>query len=392
VEANLSVKVGIFSANAVYKDFILWMYFVLPFVAALTGPANAQSYPEYDGLYFRMNDGSFIELPVVGNVDATAVVTLTSEPGLHPAQWLWHADQFSNVPVVDLANAQGLVIVGRGFRDLRWTTFNSFNDRYRDFISNPNSTIEFKDYIPEQVRSTDLNLVVSRNYIYRGNCGLDETVVKVRRVSEFVTELLTDGYAWPSSQNFSAADVRDKGCSWQPMPAQVIEVVVDGQYYAFKPKAAQEYSDLDSNANEDKGEAVTSASDSKVTAGAEGSVEANPDTYLAFQSPTGNIHCSIHQFGGGTQARCTMQEFTSVLGDWPNGCEGLYREFSVGDLGEGSLSCSDANLVDRDNSVLTYGESVSLAGVSCVSAKTGMTCTNTDRHGFSIAKVRQSIY
>jgi hypothetical protein len=392
MEVNLSATIAEGCSEFSGKSFLRRIFGAISLLLVLAGLARAQSYPEFDGVYFKMNDGSFVELPIVGNVDATAVVTLTSEPGLHPSQWLWHADQYSNVPLVDLESAQSIVVVGSDFRDLRWTPFNSFNDRYHDFISDPKSTIEFEDYVPERIRSTDLSFVANGNYIYRGNCGLDETSVKVRRVSDFVTELLPDGYRWPSAQNFSMASLRDRGCNWQPIPAQVVEVVVDGRFYAFKPKAGQEFSDLNHSANTDQGEVASLASDSEATASVEGAVEASPDTYIAFQSPTGNIHCSIHEFGGETQARCTLQEFIPTLGDWPSGCAGLNREFSVTDLGEGSLSCSDANLVNGGNSVLTYGESISLAGVSCVSAKTGMTCTNAEGHGFSVAKAQQSIY
>ena len=39
-----------------------------------------------------------------------------------------------------------------------------------------------------------------------------------------------------------------------------------------------------------------------------------------------------------------------------------------------------------------YGEAVSLGGISCVSAKTGMTCTNAEGHGFSVAKAKQKLF
>ncbi|MES2916214.1 MAG: DUF6636 domain-containing protein [Pseudomonadota bacterium] len=46
----------------------------------------------------------------------------------------------------------------------------------------------------------------------------------------------------------------------------------------------------------------------------------------------------------------------------------------------------------RGNPVLPYGEAVSLGGISCVSARTGMTCTNRDGHGFSVAKAIQKLF
>ena len=48
--------------------------------------------------------------------------------------------------------------------------------------------------------------------------------------------------------------------------------------------------------------------------------------------------------------------------------------------------------MDPRNPVLDYGQAVSLGGISCVSAKTGMTCTNAAGHGFSVAKARQKLF
>ena len=236
MECNLSFTIAAGCADLSSRSFLKRILLVLSLLPIFASVARAQTYPEFDGVYFKMNDESFAELPLVGNVDATAVVTLTSEPGLHPAEWLWHPEQYANVPVVDLDKAQTIIVVGSSFRKFRYVPFNSFNDQYRDFISDPRSTVEFKDYVPNQIRSTDLSLVVSQNFMVRGSCGLDETVIRVRRISDFITELQlqSDGYSWPSRQNFRL----NSGCESQPTPAQVIEVVVDGKYYAFRPKAS----------------------------------------------------------------------------------------------------------------------------------------------------------
>ena len=116
------------------------------------------------------------------------------------------------------------------------------------------------------------------------------------------------------------------------------------------------------------------------------------DEYIAFQSPTGNIHCALHEYGGTTEARCVMREYQSSFRSWPPGCEGLNREFAVWDFRDGQLSCSDASLTQDTNPVLPYGNAVSLGGISCVSAKTGMTCTNADGHGFSVARAKQRLF
>ena len=115
------------------------------------------------------------------------------------------------------------------------------------------------------------------------------------------------------------------------------------------------------------------------------------DNYTAFQSPTGNIHCAIHEKAG-TEVNCDMREYSPSY-TLPVGCDGLTTIFSAWDFSlKGGLSCTDANLIRSDNAVLPYGEAISLGGISCVSAKTGMTCTNAAGHGFSVARARQKLF
>lgn len=115
------------------------------------------------------------------------------------------------------------------------------------------------------------------------------------------------------------------------------------------------------------------------------------DNYVAFQSPTGNIHCAIHEKAG-TEVNCDMRDYAASY-TLPVGCDGLTTVFSAWDFSlKGGLSCTDANLLQSDNPVLAYGEAISFGGISCVSAKTGMTCTNAAGHGFSIARASQKLF
>jgi hypothetical protein len=77
----------------------------------------------------------------------------------------------------------------------------------------------------------------------------------------------------------------------------------------------------------------------------------------------------------------------------PAGCDYDWgRSFGVDARGMGYLACVSDSVTDRQNPVLGYGQAVSLGGISCVSAKTGMTCTNAEGHGFSVAKAKQRLY
>jgi hypothetical protein len=117
------------------------------------------------------------------------------------------------------------------------------------------------------------------------------------------------------------------------------------------------------------------------------------DDYIGFRSPTGNIHCAIYEWNGGAEARCDLRELTPSYTRAPAGCDLDWgNSFAVGATGKGVLACVGDTVMDPGNWVLDYGQAASLGGISCVSAKTGITCTNAEGHGFSVAKARQKLF
>lgn len=117
------------------------------------------------------------------------------------------------------------------------------------------------------------------------------------------------------------------------------------------------------------------------------------DDFVALQSPTGNIHCVLSTWSGGAEARCDLRALTPSYRQRPAGCDLDWGDsFYVGARGAAGLTCHGDTVIDRRNPVLGYGEAVSLGGISCVSAQTGMTCTNAQGRGFSVAKARQKLF
>jgi hypothetical protein len=115
--------------------------------------------------------------------------------------------------------------------------------------------------------------------------------------------------------------------------------------------------------------------------------------YLTFQSPTGNIHCAMGIWDGQADARCDLADLVPSYTKAPADCDLDWGfAFAVGRTGKGALACVGDTVRDPGNPVLPYGEAVSLGGISCVSAKTGMTCTNVEGHGFSVAKAKQKLF
>lgn len=117
------------------------------------------------------------------------------------------------------------------------------------------------------------------------------------------------------------------------------------------------------------------------------------DDYVGFQSPTGNIHCALYSWASGAEARCDLRELTPTYRKRPAGCDLDWgSSFHVGARGAAGLTCHGDTVIDRRNPVLPYGDAVSLGGISCVSAQTGMTCTNAEGHGFTVAKAKQKLF
>ena len=115
--------------------------------------------------------------------------------------------------------------------------------------------------------------------------------------------------------------------------------------------------------------------------------------YISFQSPTGNIQCGLYRDAGGASVRCDMSALTPSYSRAPAGCEFDWgSSFALNSVGKGILACVSDPAGGPDSQVLGYGQAVSLGGISCVSAKTGMTCTNAEGHGFSISKSKQRLY
>jgi hypothetical protein len=116
------------------------------------------------------------------------------------------------------------------------------------------------------------------------------------------------------------------------------------------------------------------------------------DDYM-FQSPSGNIAYLIDGTAG--FVRCDMGEMTvQSHPNRPADCDLDYgHAFGIGAHdARGEALCYGDTLVIPDLPVLDYGEAVSLGGLSCTSAKTGMRCVNAAGHGFDISKAAQRLF
>lgn len=117
------------------------------------------------------------------------------------------------------------------------------------------------------------------------------------------------------------------------------------------------------------------------------------DDLLFFQSPSGNISCMIGS-GDFAGARCDIRDYTQTITGFSGGCELDWGDsFSIapGDS-SGNLVCHGDTVADENAMVLDYGQEISLGGITCSSARTGMSCTNARGHGFSVSRADQSLF
>lgn len=117
------------------------------------------------------------------------------------------------------------------------------------------------------------------------------------------------------------------------------------------------------------------------------------DDLLFFRSPTGNINCLIAT-GDDAEARCDMQQLTPSFTRPPPGCDLEWgSSFAIGlSDRKGQLACVGDTVIDPNAVELGYGETLSLGGITCMSEKSGLTCTNPAGHGFTIAKATQTLF
>lgn len=116
---------------------------------------------------------------------------------------------------------------------------------------------------------------------------------------------------------------------------------------------------------------------------------------VGFRSPSNNIHCMIDATpGSAPYLRCDIYQIETSPPPKPVGCDGDWGQAfgiaSDGTLGE-RLCYSDAVLNDNWP-VLHYGREWTGYGFRCKSETTGITCTNSTRHGFSLARKQQIIF
>jgi hypothetical protein len=118
---------------------------------------------------------------------------------------------------------------------------------------------------------------------------------------------------------------------------------------------------------------------------------ANADL-LGFKTPSGNIHCQLDDFGSSTYLRCDILKMESRVPPRPRDCDLDWgQSFSV-TRHRAQRICHGDTVMDEDLPTLSHGSTWLLAGFTCLSEPSGLTCSNKVGHGFHLSRTLQRVF
>jgi hypothetical protein len=117
----------------------------------------------------------------------------------------------------------------------------------------------------------------------------------------------------------------------------------------------------------------------------------------SFKTPSGNIACNGGvDYDVPSDIECTIFERSGPPAmPLHAGCnEALGHQFSMRERGVVKVACGQPGLraATSGDNVIQYGETAKFGGIVCRSSKSGLECRNTDGHGFSLSRQRQSVF
>lgn len=115
-----------------------------------------------------------------------------------------------------------------------------------------------------------------------------------------------------------------------------------------------------------------------------------------FDTPSGNINCSVGIERDMSDVICTIFERTPTL-PRPGNCRSSGHTVSMTNRGPVTIECdrpgtSYARPSGPGPQVLQYGERWDIGGILCVSSRKGLECRNESGHGFFLSRAKQVVY
>jgi hypothetical protein len=116
------------------------------------------------------------------------------------------------------------------------------------------------------------------------------------------------------------------------------------------------------------------------------------DALIGFRSPSKNIACQYYDYDRVVALRCDIMEAT-VAARRPRDCDLEFgKAFEMKPKGPSERLCYGDTIMDQSLPLLPYGQVWQRGGFTCTSEQAGVTCSNADRHGFSLSRARQELF
>jgi hypothetical protein len=99
--------------------------------------------------------------------------------------------------------------------------------------------------------------------------------------------------------------------------------------------------------------------------------------------------CVLLSNPAGQSIRCTVVGSTAKLPKRPTSCDFDWGDIAVKATGKSYTVCA-GDSIEGTYPVLAYGQTWKRSGFTCTSARSGVTCRNTAKHGFRITKTKRT--
>jgi hypothetical protein len=116
--------------------------------------------------------------------------------------------------------------------------------------------------------------------------------------------------------------------------------------------------------------------------------------FLYFRTPSKNIHCAYMDYEGVPNVRCDIMAYTPSITTPPADCDldwGMAYSITADGI-KGEMLCVGDTVNTPDAKPLPYGATFRRSTITCISEKTGLTCTNGRGHGFFLSKAEQRVF
>lgn len=113
-----------------------------------------------------------------------------------------------------------------------------------------------------------------------------------------------------------------------------------------------------------------------------------------FETPTGNIDCSVGVERDFTEIYCTIHERSgSPAAPRPAGCDSDWgHNFFMRNRGPVQIVCEPKGPNYEAMERAEYGVTGRMDGIDCTSSRQGLECRNEDGHGFFLSRAVQRLF